>query len=138
MGNVVSGDLREITYNHPTLGSGVFLPKSAEDSTFDLGGLRTDDDANNSDGGGRNIKKMNRVKWMFEGPVSWDMNIADELTQLKKLAADPVDAEWTITHVNGTVWSATGGPVGDIQGNSNAGTIALKIMGGGEMKKIVG
>ena len=34
---VVGGDIVELTFNHPTLGSGIIFPKSAEDSTFDLG-----------------------------------------------------------------------------------------------------
>lgn len=133
---VVAGDWEEIRYSHPTLGTGVFFPKAAEDFTVDTGGFRGDDDANMIDGGGRNIKKLTRTKWSIEGPVSWDMNLSDELTKLSELAASPVDAEWTCTHINGTVWGGTGAPVGDQQGNSGAGTIALKINGGGILKKL--
>lgn len=134
----IGGDIIEITYNHPTLGSGIWFPKSAEDSTFDLGGIRGADDANMIDGGGANIKQLNRVRWSFEGSVAWDGNTANELNQAKLLAGDPIDAEWTFTHINGTVWGGTGSPVGDIQGNGNAATMSLKVSGGGEMKKIVG
>jgi hypothetical protein len=138
MGSVVGGDITEITYNHPTLGSGTWLPKAGEDSTFDPGGFRGDDDANNVDGAGRNIKKLNRVKWSFEGVVSWDANSKNELDMAKKLAGSPEDADWTITSINGTVWGGKGSPVGDIQGNGNAATMSIKLAGGGEMKKIVG
>jgi len=135
---VVSGDLLEITYNHPDIGNGVWYPKSNEDFTFDTGGFRTNDDANQIDGGGRAINQLNRVKWFGEGTVTWDMNSTDELSQASALAAHPVDADWTFTHINGTVWKAKGRPVGDIQGNTNVGTMAIKVSGGGEMKKIVG
>ncbi|MFA6057281.1 MAG: hypothetical protein WC756_03715 [Taibaiella sp.] len=132
----VGGDLREITYNHPTLGSGTFYPKSAEDSTFDPGGLRVSDDANNRDGSGNWIKIMNAVNWFIEATISHDMNNRMEGEKLAALQADPQDADWTFTHVNGTVWGGKGSPVGDLQFNTSAATIEIKIGGGGELKKI--
>lgn len=135
---VVAGDLLEITYNHPTLGNGVWAPKSAEDFTFDPGGFRTNDDANNVDGQGRSINQLNRVKWSAEGTVTWDMNSVNEMDQASALSGDPVDADWTFTHINGTVWAGKGRPVGDINGNSNAGTMDIKISGGQKLTKIVG
>jgi hypothetical protein len=134
----VGGDIKEIRYNHPNLGSGVWFAKSGEDSTFDNGGIRGNDDANMVDGGGRTIRQLNRVRWSCEATVSWDMNVSNELEQAKKLAAHPVEAEWLISHINGTDWKGIGAPVGDIKGNANAATFSVKISGGGEMKKIVG
>ena len=61
----VGGDITEITYNHPTIGSGVFYPKAAEDNTFDTGGLRSDDDANMIDGAGNMIDKMNNFTFIY-------------------------------------------------------------------------
>jgi hypothetical protein len=136
--SVTGGDLIEITYNHPTLGSGVLYPKSGEDSTFDGGGFRNNDDSNGIDGGGRAIFQKNRVRWMVESTVSWEMAIANEAEKIKQLAGDPVDATWTITHINGTVWQGKGQPVGDIQPNGSAATFTLKISGGGELEKISG
>jgi hypothetical protein len=133
----VGGDILEITYNHPTLGSGVIYPKSAEDSTFDLGGFRSADDANMIDGGGRMIDQMNRVRWSLESTVAWDMNSSLELEKVVALAKSPVLADWTISHINGSVYSGKGKPVGDLQGNGNAATFTLKIAGSGEIKKIV-
>lgn len=133
----VGGDIIEITYNHPTLGSGVIYPKSAEDSTFDPGGFRSADDANMVDGGGRMIDQMNRVRWSLEQTIAWDMNEAQELEKLADVAASPVQAQWTISHINGSVYSGKGKPVGDLQGNMNAATFPLKLQGGGEAKKIV-
>lgn len=133
----VSGDIIEVTYNHPALGSGVFYPKAAEDSTYDLGGYRSGDDANMVAGNGETIRQLNQVRWSFEVPIANDMNVRQDLEKLTALASDPLEAEWTITHINGSVHGGTGAPVGDIKSNGNAGTITLKVSGGGKMKKIV-
>jgi hypothetical protein len=134
----VGGDLIEITFNHPTIGSGVIYPKSAEDNTFDTGGFRSNDDANMVTGSGEMIDQMNRARWSLETTVAWDMNTRNDLEKMSELAESPVQADWTITHVNGTVWGGKGKPVGDQQGNGNAATFSLKISGGGKLKKIVG
>jgi hypothetical protein len=134
----VGGDIIEITYNHPTLGSGTINPKAAEDSTYDLGGFRSNDEANGIDGGGNMIDQLNRVRWSFEVTVSWDMNVKTELEKLTDLAASPELADWTFTNINGTVYGGKGKPVGDLQGNGNASTFPLKISGGAKLKKIVG
>lgn len=134
----VGGDIIEVTYNHPILGSGTLFPKAAEDSTFDPGGFRSADDASMIDGGGNIIDQINQVRWSVEVPISWDANNANELQKLADMSASPVQGEWTFTHINGTVFGGTGKPVGDIQGNGNAATITLKVSGGGKLKKITG
>lgn len=135
----VGGDIVEITFNHPTLGSGVLFVKAAEDNTFDTGGYTKDDDSNSVTGNGLNIQKMNAKRWFFEGTVAWEMDgDPDTLSRIQALANDPLESEWTITHVNKTIWGGTGSPVGDIQANGNAATLTLKISGGGKMKKILG
>lgn len=133
----VGGDILEINYNHPTIGSGVFYPKAGEDSTFDLGGFKGNDDANSIDGGGRNIRQLNRTRWSFEVSVSWDMNTENEMFKLQQLAESPQEADYTITSVNGTVWAGKGAPVGDQNGNGNTSVISLKIAGGDKLKKII-
>lgn len=135
---VVGGDILEISFNHPTIGQGFLFPKSAEDSTFDLGGNRSNDDANMVDGGGQMIDQMNVVRWSFEGTVAWDMNTREDLNKVVALSESPILADWTITSINGTVWGGKGKPVGDLQGNGNAATFALKIAGSGKLKKIIG
>ena len=60
--SVIGGDILEITFNHPTLGSGIIFPKAAEDSTFDLGGFRSNDDAAGVDGSGEMIDQSDRVE----------------------------------------------------------------------------
>jgi hypothetical protein len=134
----VGGDIIEVTWNHPTLGSGVLYPKAAEDSTIDLGGLRGADDANMVAGNGENIKQLTRTRWSVEVTVANDMNTREDAEKMGALAGSPVDAEWTFSSINGTVWGGTGSPVGDIQPNANAATFTLKVAGGGVLKKIVG
>lgn len=131
------GDILEITFNHPTIGSGTIYAKSAEDSSFDPGGFRSSDDANSIDGGGNMIDSINRTRWSLETVVAWDMNIAGELDKLIELAGSPVLADFTISHINGTTWGGTGKPVGDLKGNGNKATFPLKLAGGGRLKKII-
>lgn len=135
---IQGGDVFEVTYNHPTLGSGTFFVKSGEDTTFDPGGFRTEDDMGAVAGNGEVIKKLNRMRWSFEGPVAWNMITTNEIEQLSQLASDPLDAQWTISHVNGTVWSGLGTVVGDINGSGQDATIPMKISGGQRMTKISG
>lgn len=135
---MTGGDILEITFNHPTLGSGVIYPKSGEDSTFDLGGFRSDDDAQAVAGNGQMIDKMNRKRWSVDTVIAWDMNTDITLEKIVALAGSPVMADYTITHINGTVYGGKGKPVGDLQGNGNAATFPLKISGGDKLKKIGG
>ena len=134
----VGGDIIEITYKHPTLGSGTIFPKASEDSTYDLGGFRSNDDASAIDGGGNIIDQLNRVRWSFEVAVAADMNVDGTLEKLVELASSPVQAEWDFSHINGTVYRGKGKPVGDLQLNGNASTMTLKVSGGGKLKKVVG
>lgn len=134
----VGGDIIEITYNHPTLGSGVFYPKSGEDSTFTPGGFIGNDDDNMLDGSGTSIRQLNQVRWKVAVTCSWDMNGADEVTKARQLSGSTEEADWTFTHINGTVWGGKGAPVGTIEGNGNASTFALTVSGGRGLKKIVG
>jgi hypothetical protein len=134
----VGGDILEVTYNHPTLGSGTLFAKAAEDGTFGLGGFQSADDDSMIDGGGNMIDQITRKRWSFEGTISWDMNLKTELEKLTAMQGSPVLADWTISHINGTVYGGKGKPVGDTKGNTNAATIPLKLQGSGQLKKIVG
>lgn len=134
--SAIGGDILEITWNHPTLGTGNLFAKSNEDSTFDLGGFRSDDDANMIDGGGNMIDKINRVRPIFECTVSNDNNTRLELEKLSDLAASSTPANWTIAHISGAIYGLNGKPVGDVKANGNNATIALKLSGGGTMKRI--
>lgn len=123
----VGGDIVEISYKHAIIGSGVWFPKSGEDGTLDKGGLRKTDDANMKTASGVPIWQMNNVMGGFETVVGWDMSVSDELSQAEKLAASPVETDFTITHINGTIFGGRGSVVGDIQGNTNTAQMSVKI-----------
>ncbi len=131
----VGGDITEITYNHPTIGSGVLYPKAAEDNTIDLGGFNSSDDQNMIDGGGNFIDQMNRKRWKVGVLIANDMNTKLDLEKVEAMAASPVQADWTFAHISGVVYVATGKPVGDKELNVNQSTFALTVAGGGKLKK---
>lgn len=126
----VGGDIIEITYNHPSLGSGTLFPKSSDASSYDLGGFRSKDEAAAIDGSGAMIDTMNQVRGYFESTVSNDMNGSKELEKVSALAAHPVPATWTFSVINGITYSGTGKPVGDLTGDVDKATFKLKVAGG--------
>jgi hypothetical protein len=130
------GDIIEITYNHPTLGTGVLLPKSSEDSTYDNGGFRTADDATSIQANGDSIYMLNRTRPSFQVKVGWDMVNRQDLEILSALTSDPAEATWTFANVNGVIYQLKGKQVGDLNGNGNDSTIDLKIAGSGTMSII--
>ena len=131
-----AGDILELSYKHPTLGSGTWQIPSSEDGTYSPGGIQSNDDANSVTSNGEMIDTMNVKRWSFEITVAWDMQVRNELEQARKLAASSVPSDWTITHINGTVWGAKGKPVGEIKGNTNKGTMTVKLSGGGQLVQI--
>jgi hypothetical protein len=130
------GDITEITYNHPTLGSGVIFPKSNESSNYDVGGFRSADDANMVDGSGKIIDQKNRVRWSFEVPIAIEMVSANTMQELANLAASPVEANWTFTNINGSVFKGSGFPVGDLAGDGNTSMMTLKVSGSGTLQRL--
>lgn len=132
----VGGDIIEVAWNHPTLGSGHFFGKASEDSTFDPGGFRTDDATDGIDGSGQAIYKKNRTRWMFECTIGWDANNRQELEKLNDLSGSAAEAVFTVSWINGSVYKGSGTIVGDLKGAGNAATIPFKASGGGILKKI--
>jgi hypothetical protein len=134
----IAGGFTEITWNHPTLGTGVLFPKSSEDSTLDLGGNRSTDDANMITANGQMIDQINYVRPSFEATIANDMNSNMEAEKINALASSPVLADWTFTHQSQAVYAGKGKPVGDIQVNTNAATFSLKLAFTGKVSKIAG
>lgn len=125
------GDITEITYNNPNVGTGVLYPKSSEDSNYDVGGIRTDDSMDAIQANGQAIYKKNMKRWAFDVKIGWDMGGSDELGILALLAADTAETDWTMTNINGVVYKGKGTYVGDLVGNGNESTIMFKASGGG-------
>lgn len=123
------GDITELQCNHPNLGIFTFYPVSGEDSTYDLGGFRTDDNMDDMDGGGNPIFKVNRKRASFETAIAWDMGGNATLEDVVNMAGDPAQGTWVATNINGVVYKIVGKPVGDLQGNGNTSRFSLKISG---------
>ncbi len=133
---MVGGDVTEVTFNHPTIGTGVLFVKSDEDSELDLGGYRSSDEEKSIDTGGNMIDVMTLSRWSATFVIAGDVVTREDLEKLTSLTSDPVLATWTVTHISGAIYQATGKPVGDIKEALKAATIQLKIAGGGKMKKV--
>lgn len=136
MAAVVAGDMREIGVTHPTVGNFSLFPKSNESSTRDNGGYRNTDDANMVDGSGAMIMKKNQVTWSVEAMISNDMNTRKDMEKLAQLADSPIEADFTFSYKNGITLGGTGTIVGDIQDNTNEGTMTVKFAGGGILRQL--
>lgn len=132
----VGGDLTEVTYNHPTAGQGTVYCKAAEDGTFDLGGFMNNDDENGISGNGELVVVKNRKRWSVElPPILWDMTDRNELGKMQDIADSSVEADWTISSVNGSVYAGKGTIVGSLNATSNDPQITLKLAGSGRLEK---
>lgn len=131
--NFLGGDILEIVCQH-TLGEFRFQAKSNEAFTLDPGGIRTNDDANQVTGGGQMIAQKNRVRWSMEGPIAVDFASDNELKNLRELAGHPDLGTWTISHISGTIYKGQGTVVGDLNADTNAAQMTLKVAGSGVME----
>lgn len=128
----IGGDIKEIAYKHPKVGSGIWYPKAGEDSTFDMGGFRSADDNAMIDGGGNMIDQINRVRPSLEVTIANNLNYTKNQREYQNaidLAKSPVLTTFVISHISKAVFKMEGKPVGDIQFNANAGTFTLKLSG---------
>ena len=131
----VAGDVQEITFNHPTFGSGTFKPISGEDFTLNLGGKKTlDEDTITSDG--EKIDKITNSPWMAEGSIRWDSKTGLDLEKLYSLSGAVENTVFTFELMDGSIYGGTGRPVGDMQGSTKDGTISIKLTGGGRLRQI--
>lgn len=135
MANFIFGDMTEIVCQHTT-GEYRFAPKAAESFTVDRGGIRANDDANQVTAQGEMMSQLNRVLWSVEGPIGVDPLSNNEMDALPLLAGHPDLGVWTFTHISGAIYKGKGRPVGDQQWDSNAGTMTLKVAGGGKLEKL--
>ncbi len=118
------GDIIEISYSNPNVGSGTLYIKSGETSKFDLGGLRNEVAV---DGAGQTINKKTRAPWTVEVSVAWDMNTRQDMEKLVSVAADLEESTWDITHINGSVYSGSGMIEGDLSGDGMEASIPLVL-----------
>lgn len=133
---MVGGDITELTFNHPTLGTGTLFVKSDEDSELDTGGYRSADEEKGVATNGDMIDGMSLSRWSASFVVASDLTNPDHLQKIVALAKHPLPATWTISHISSAVYRGKGKPVGDVKQALKASTIQLKIAGGGEAKLV--
>jgi hypothetical protein len=134
--SIIGGDILEVSFTHPTLGSGTFRTKSDEDGEYDKGGFRSADEDKGVASDGTMIDTMSRNRWSVSCVIASDLVTNEDLEKLTQLAANPVPAVWTFQHVSLAVYRGSGKPVGDIKHQTKAATVQLKLSGGGELKKV--
>jgi len=130
---IISGDVKKITYNHPLLGSFTFFGKSGEDANHMKGGLKANDDDGNIGSNLERIHQLNAYPWSFETTILAKPGAFD---YLQSATQSTEEGTLTVEYMDATVRTGTGNPVGDIQENKQAGTIAIKFVGSGTFEQI--
>lgn len=123
-----AGDLRELSCQHPELGSRVFEPKSGEDHNMFKGGFKSNDDDGNIGSNGTRIDQKSRYPWSLEPTI---LALDGDIDYLQDCENSTLEGQWTATFANGDTRTGKGMPVGDVAENRNAGTIGFKLSGGG-------
>lgn len=134
MSNFVFGDCIEITATHNG-STYVYHPKANESFNIDKGGVRGNDDMNQVTSNGQMMSQLNRARWAVDGPIAVDQMSDYELGTLTLMAGSPSLGIWQFAMISGAIYRGTGRPVGDIATDSNAGTMTLKVAGGGYLQK---
>jgi hypothetical protein len=132
MAIVTGGDITEIAWSNPLLGSGFLYPIAGEESTFCLGGFTGDDDKV-VDGAGRLINSLHRVPWDFKVKVANDMVNTREFEAMVDVAGSTEDTTWTISVINGAVYKAQGTIQGRLELNGSKSAFELMVVGGGTL-----
>jgi len=135
MANFNFGDCTQVTCSH-VLGTFSYFPKANESATIDKGGFRNNDDANQITSNGQLMIQKNRARWSVEVPIAFDQISDREMETLNQICESPIPGTWTFSFISGGIYTGTGIPVGDLQGDSNAGTMTLKVAGGGTLALI--
>lgn len=127
--SVYGGDITELSWSNPDVGSGFFFPVAGESNTLDIGGFTNDDDGA-LDGAGRLIVNKKRMPGMFEIVVASDMQTTQEYETAKALAQSFNDTVFTIGYSNGIVYKGNGVVVGQPVLATDKSTFSLKVNSG--------
>ena len=128
----IGGDILGFRFSNTDIGNGSIDPVANQNNTINLGGFVTDDDDKSITSNGKAIYKITNTRWNASVTVA-DDNITGTFETLQALKSSLNETDWTIAHVNQKVYTATGRIVGDIEKDMNAGTLTIKIAGGGDV-----
>lgn len=130
------GDITEIVCQHSTAGTTTFYPKANESFTIDRGGIRTNDDESQLTSMGDLMRQKNRKRAFFEGPIAVDMTTDLEINKLLEMQESSLLGTWSISNLDGVTYRGVGCHVGDLQLDTNAGTVTLKVAFSRKLEKI--
>lgn len=126
---ITGGDILEVSWLHPTLGAGFFYPVSGSESTFNKGGLRTNDNSP-VDAAGRLIRTMNRQPGKFSLTVASDPVDSQEFDTASTIASDLAEAIWTVALINGAIYKGKGSIEGSLELDGQKSTFPLTVVCG--------
>jgi len=127
---IVGGDIEELAFNDPVLGTGFFQPMKDQDNIFIPGGYENADDGMVTGNGtlvitkNRNVGSITILLANDTTAATSDVDIA------KALQVSANEQTWTVAHSNGTVWRGKGVIVGALEANTNKSTFQIKINSG--------
>lgn len=132
MSLAIGGDISEISFSNPEVGTGFFYPMSGEEHSLDKGGFRSEDNKA-IDGSGRLIQSMKRAVGTLEVVASNSTETGD-YDNACAIAASTAETTWTIAMLNGDVWKGTGVIQGDIKLNTYKTNFTLTVVSGAGFK----
>jgi len=130
MSFISGADIDSFTVTSPSLGNFRFLPISGESNTFDMGGLRNQDNGTVA-AGGKRVQSKYRVPGIFEFAAVGDDPInLNEYQTACNLAGANEEQTWNIILLNGSQWTGTGAIEGDIKLDPLKATFSFKVVCG--------
>ena len=129
--SVPAGDLKLISVDHPELDPIVFQAKSGEDVNVKLGGFMSSDDDGNITVSGIRIDVLNRKPWEVTLTIA---NVEGHHMASQRLTEHSTEGTWIFQFADGSYWTGSGKPVGDLEKNDQSGSMSIKIQGSGRLQ----
>lgn len=133
--STIAGYFLEANCVHSIAGNRKFDLKSGEDLEIDRGGLRIVDDDNGRTASGKLIIQYENKQPYVQMTVVVDADTEDYINSLIQ-NSDTEIANWTLTHINGDLYTGNGVIVGDVRPNRNNGTVQIKVAFEGDLLQI--
>lgn len=126
MSEVIAGNIRQATADHPSIGGLTYEQKSTGENKLDGGGLRTTDDKNGITSAGNLIVVMQNERCQVTLEVALT---TDAYKYTVQTASDIVPTTYNFTYRDGSAQKFIGRPVGDIVADKQTGTMTVTIQG---------
>jgi hypothetical protein len=130
---LIGGDVKQISIDHPELGSRLLTPQSGEDFTIIKGGYQNADTETNVSATGKRIYQKNWIPWSVSGKIVLESGDHD---YLQDMATNPKEAVIGFLYMNGQIRVGKGSVVGGIDGETQTHTMTVKFSGSGKLELI--